>query len=143
MPRWEYRKLDLNELPRNTDAIDLLNDAGQEGWELAHVTANNIAFLKHQIDEPAPTKTARRNPQVQRKRSERLRVRVPKDSGPLRRPAARPAASGDCRRNTRDSHYEFRQQSDGLQSVPTSWFPTKSAPAATQVRCPARECALG
>ena len=29
MPRWEYRKLDLNDLPRNTDAIDLLNDAGR------------------------------------------------------------------------------------------------------------------
>ena len=60
MPRWEYRRLDLNELPRNTDAIDLLNDAGQDGWELAHVTANNIAFLKRQVDEPAPTKTSRR-----------------------------------------------------------------------------------
>ena len=60
MPRWEYRKLDLNDLPRKTDAIDLLNDAGQEGWELAHITTNNIAFLKRQVDDPAPTTTARR-----------------------------------------------------------------------------------
>lgn len=60
MPRWEYRKVDLNDLPRNTDAVDLLNDAGQDGWELAHITANNIALLKRQVDEPAPTKIARR-----------------------------------------------------------------------------------
>ena len=62
MARWEYRKLDLNELPRNTDAVDLLNDAGQDGWELVHITANNIAYLKRQIDEPAPAKSARRKP---------------------------------------------------------------------------------
>jgi hypothetical protein len=62
MARWEYRKLDLNDLPRNTDAIDILNDAGRDGWELAHITANNIAYLKRQIDEPAPAKSPRRKP---------------------------------------------------------------------------------
>ena len=60
MARWEYRRLDLNDLPRNTDAIDLLNDAGNEGWELAHVTANNIALLKREVDESGPAKPARR-----------------------------------------------------------------------------------
>jgi hypothetical protein len=62
MPRWEYSKLDLNALARNTDAIDVLNDAGTEGWELAHVTANNIAFLKRPVDEPARPKSPRRKP---------------------------------------------------------------------------------
>ncbi len=50
---WEYSRINLNEVPRRTDDIDLLNDAGKEGWELVTITTNNIAFLKRQIGEPA------------------------------------------------------------------------------------------
>jgi hypothetical protein len=32
--QWEYGKLDLNDAPRKADEIDVLNDAGKEGWEL-------------------------------------------------------------------------------------------------------------
>lgn len=60
MPRWEYRTLDLNDVPRKQHAVDLLSDAGEDGWELVHITANNVAYLKRQIDEPTPAKLVRR-----------------------------------------------------------------------------------
>jgi Domain of unknown function (DUF4177) len=46
MNQWEYQKLDLNDLPRKADDIDVLNDAGKDGWELVAITANNVAILK-------------------------------------------------------------------------------------------------
>ena len=49
MPEWEYLKIDLNDLPRNTESIDLLNNAGKNGWELVTLTINNLAFLKRPI----------------------------------------------------------------------------------------------
>ena len=56
MPQWQYCAIDLNENP----GIDVLNDAGNEGWELVTIT-NKIAYLKRQIEEPthAPGKSAR------------------------------------------------------------------------------------
>ena len=63
MARWEYTKIHLSELPRQGDDVDLLNDAGNNGWELVGITNNNIAYLKRPIAEPAPQvaeKTARR-----------------------------------------------------------------------------------
>ena len=60
MPEWEYSRINLNEVPRRTDDIDLLNNAGKEGWELVTITTNNIAFLKRQVGEPARTQPARR-----------------------------------------------------------------------------------
>jgi hypothetical protein len=50
MRHWEYRKIALSPLPRRTDEIDLLNDAGDQGWELISILANNVAYLKRQID---------------------------------------------------------------------------------------------
>ena len=38
MPQWEYRKIDLNDAPRKVDDIDMLIDAGKDGWELVGVT---------------------------------------------------------------------------------------------------------
>ena len=34
MPEWRYDKIDLGGLPRRTSDIDVLNDAGKDGWEL-------------------------------------------------------------------------------------------------------------
>jgi hypothetical protein len=52
MSLWEYDKIDLNSLPRKTDDLDVLNDAGKEGWELVIITGNNIAFVKGPVDAP-------------------------------------------------------------------------------------------
>jgi hypothetical protein len=46
MPQWEYSKRDLSEVPAKLDDIDLLNEAGREGWELLNITTNNIAYFK-------------------------------------------------------------------------------------------------
>jgi DNA-binding protein H-NS len=51
MRRWEYKKLALNEAPRRGDEIDLLCDAGDEGWELVAVLPNGVAYLKREVDE--------------------------------------------------------------------------------------------
>lgn len=66
MPEWEYTRINLNEVPRRTDDIDLLNDAGKNGWELVAITTNNIAFLKRSIGEPARAPVTRRKAVVAR-----------------------------------------------------------------------------
>jgi hypothetical protein len=43
MRQWEYHKIASNDLPRKTDDVDLLNDFGQSGWELVHITSNMVA----------------------------------------------------------------------------------------------------
>ncbi len=60
MPEWEYTRINLNEVPRRTDDIDLLNNAGKDGWELVSITTNNVAFLKRSIGEPARPPATRR-----------------------------------------------------------------------------------
>jgi hypothetical protein len=57
MPKWEYLVIDLSDLPRKTDEIDLLNDAGVNGWELVGITTNNKAYLKRQFAEPSAPST--------------------------------------------------------------------------------------
>jgi hypothetical protein len=53
MDGWEYSKIDLNDLPRKAEDIDLLNDAGAKGWEIVTITANAIAYLRRQVKGPA------------------------------------------------------------------------------------------
>ncbi len=60
MPEWEYRKISLSETPRRGDDIDLLNDAGKDGWELVGISNNNVAYFKRQHEEPAPVPAGRR-----------------------------------------------------------------------------------
>jgi len=48
---WEYRKIALNQLSAKTADVDLLNDAGEEGWELVVILPNNIAYLKREMGE--------------------------------------------------------------------------------------------
>jgi hypothetical protein len=54
MPQRQYRKIDLNELSPRRDEIDVLNDAGGEGWELVVITPNHMAYLMRAIEEPEP-----------------------------------------------------------------------------------------
>jgi hypothetical protein len=54
MPQWEYEVLDLNELPKRTSLLDVLNDAGSRGWELVSISSLNVAVLKRQIAPPPP-----------------------------------------------------------------------------------------
>jgi hypothetical protein len=58
MPQWDYRKIDLNNVPRRTDDIDLLNDAGEQGWELISITPNNFAYLKREREVCSPAQEA-------------------------------------------------------------------------------------
>ena len=53
MPRWEYRKIDLSDVPSKIDDIDLLDDAGRDGWELVGIATNNFAYLKRSLDDAA------------------------------------------------------------------------------------------
>jgi hypothetical protein len=53
MHGWEYSKVDLNDLPRNTEDIDVLNDAGADGWEVITITPNRVAYLKRQVARAA------------------------------------------------------------------------------------------
>jgi hypothetical protein len=57
MAQWEYREIDLGDLPRKTNDIDLLNDAGKDGCELVAIATNNVARLKRRVAEPAATPT--------------------------------------------------------------------------------------
>jgi DNA-binding protein H-NS len=51
---WEYRKILLNEHRRTGDDIELLCEAGKQGWELIAITPNSVAYLKRAIGgEPA------------------------------------------------------------------------------------------
>ena len=67
MSQWEYRKINLNCLPRRTEDIDVLTDAGKQGWELIVIRPNNMAYLKRSIEAQtsaqetaSPARTTRR-----------------------------------------------------------------------------------
>lgn len=62
---WEYQKIDLNQLPRKTDEIEALCDAGAEGWELVAILANNVAYLKRQVGVQVSEARARNGDQTQ------------------------------------------------------------------------------
>ena len=52
MPEWEYTTINLSELPARILVVDVLNNAGEEGWELIAITTNHVAYLKRQIARP-------------------------------------------------------------------------------------------
>jgi hypothetical protein len=53
MVLWEYLTIDLAYLPARTDEVDVLNDAGERGWELIAILSNKIAYLRRPIDGTA------------------------------------------------------------------------------------------
>jgi len=42
---WQYRKINLNELPRKTDEIDVLCDAGEQRW-IVTILPEHIGVLE-------------------------------------------------------------------------------------------------
>lgn len=54
-PMWEYCSIDLNDLRRRQTDIDVLNDAGEDGWELVAIVAPYRAILKR----PGPAELLR------------------------------------------------------------------------------------
>ena len=56
---WQYWKINLNELPRKTDEVDALCDAGEEGWELVTILPNNVAYFKREVGGEVLEATAR------------------------------------------------------------------------------------
>jgi hypothetical protein len=51
MAQWEYRKIDLNDVPSRVRDIDLLDHAGRDGWELVGVTTSNFAYFKRSVPD--------------------------------------------------------------------------------------------
>jgi DNA-binding protein H-NS len=49
MRKWEYEKIAPNETPHRGDEIDLLCDAGEDGWELVALLPNGVAYLKREV----------------------------------------------------------------------------------------------
>lgn len=49
MTKWEYERIDLNTLARNETDIDVLNEAGAQGWELIAINPCNVAILKRAV----------------------------------------------------------------------------------------------
>lgn len=58
MTGWNYLSIDLNNLPRKRKELDLLNDAGAEGWELVAINGLNIATLKRPRASDKPGRLA-------------------------------------------------------------------------------------
>ena len=67
MAQWEYSKIDLSNLPPRTDDVDLLDDAGKDGWELVGIAANNFAYLKRRSDDGAAAAEPPRKQPARRK----------------------------------------------------------------------------
>jgi hypothetical protein len=59
MLQWKYRTIDLGDVPRKVDEIDLLDEAGEEGWELIAISVNIIAFQDRVFEQPGPRRPGR------------------------------------------------------------------------------------
>ena len=62
MTRWEYARLDLGSISTNMTDVEVLNGAGDEGWELIAITGNNIAYFKRPIAAQRKPRAAARRP---------------------------------------------------------------------------------
>jgi hypothetical protein len=54
MSEWEYTTINLSNL---LSALEVLNDAAKDGWELVAITGNNLAYLKREVAKATPTTT--------------------------------------------------------------------------------------
>ncbi len=67
MPEWQYTRSTSTNCRERPD-IDLLNDAGEAGWELIAITSNNVAYLKR-----GPAQQVQSEPAVSRSMNSHLR----------------------------------------------------------------------
>jgi hypothetical protein len=54
--QWEYRKIDLNDVPRRGLDVDVLNQLGRDGWEIVAVMDNGMAYLKRPVGAARPSR---------------------------------------------------------------------------------------
>jgi DNA-binding protein H-NS len=73
--KWEYKKLALNEARHDYDEIDVLCDAGDDGWELVAVLPNGIAYLKRELSEGVASSPERSSAEAK----QTVMVRPPRD----------------------------------------------------------------
>lgn len=62
---WEYCKINLSALPTKKNDVDVLNEAGENGWQLVTIVpSTNVAYLMRKLGES----TAEKRPQVRQAR---------------------------------------------------------------------------
>lgn len=54
---WEYCKINLSALPTKKNDVDVLNEAGENGWQLVTIIpSTNVAYLMRRLSEPTAEK---------------------------------------------------------------------------------------
>jgi len=66
--QWEYLKIAHNQLSPRAADVDVLNDHGDEGWELIAILPNNIAYLKRALASRAAEDEAADEPGTEKPR---------------------------------------------------------------------------
>jgi len=90
---WEYKKIVLGEVPRKSDEMALLCDAGEDGWELVAILANNVAYLKREVTGSIPEAAEDRSDEV--RRAEPAEVNSHPASASLVKPKYRDPTTGE------------------------------------------------
>ncbi|MDX2205832.1 MAG: hypothetical protein NW223_23985 [Hyphomicrobiaceae bacterium] len=60
MTQWEYLEIDLSATSKDADEVDLLTEAGAEGWELVTIVPPYRAILKRPVKGPTDRRPRRR-----------------------------------------------------------------------------------
>ena len=76
---WQYRKINLNEVPGRSDDVDVLCAAGEDGWELVTIMPNNFAYLKRTVEDGdgALVETQTTNPDEEKTSDVKVKYRDP------------------------------------------------------------------
>ena len=77
MSQWEYRRINLAELPSRGGEMELLAAAGDDGWELVTIASNGLAYFKRLVEEAPPAPMAPMAPMAPTAPVKRRRVKEP------------------------------------------------------------------